>query len=192
MTKKYGLNLILKEKFVWIIVICILMIGIVIGVSTTVGSIIFINETSTNEFCSSCHSHKPIVASFKADIHGGINKFGVVAKCVDCHLPNDNMTHYLTVKTLSGTNDIYIEFFGNPEAVDWLKKRDERETFVYDSGCLKCHTNLRKATENNLKASSAHMFYFEGQYNLKCVTCHKHVGHKSLETFLKKDKATVK
>jgi len=177
------LSFVFTEKFGWAAVIC-LIIGGGVGVALTVGSVVAIEQTSTNEFCGTCHSHKPIIASFKADKHGGANRVGFVAKCVDCHLPHDNMAHYLFAKTKAGIRDVGIEFLGDPTATDWHEIRKHREDFVYDSGCLKCHTNLQKATEGNMKSLLPHRDYFSGRTDKKCVSCHEHVGHKHLGIYL--------
>jgi len=183
MNFKGALSFIFTEKFGWAALFC-LIVGSIAGAVGTVASIVIIEETSTNEFCGSCHSHKPIVASFKADKHGGANRVGIVAKCVDCHLPHDNMAHYLYKKAKAGAIDVGIEFFGNPDKIDWHAKRKNSEHFVYDSGCLKCHTNLESATEGNMKALLPHRDYFSGRTDKKCVSCHNHVGHKHLGLYL--------
>ena len=56
-----------------------------------------IHLTGDDEFCSSCHSHAPIGASYREDIHGGNNPTGWRATCSQCHIPQDNSLHYLWV-----------------------------------------------------------------------------------------------
>ena len=183
MTNKKSLNFIFSERFGWI-ALALIIVSVTTGALATIGSVVMIEETSTNEFCGSCHSHKPIVDSFKADKHGGNNRVGLTANCVDCHLPHDNMAHYVLAKSKAGLIDIGIEFFGNPDAIDWQSNRKNSENYVYDSGCLTCHTNLEKATEGNMRALLPHRDYFSGRTDSKCVTCHNHVGHKNLGLYL--------
>ena len=43
-------------------------------------------RTSTPDFCASCHEIKPAVRAWRASTHVN-NAVGVVADCMDCHLP---------------------------------------------------------------------------------------------------------
>jgi hypothetical protein len=51
---------------------------------------------------------------------------------------------------------------GASDFVDWVKLREERESFVYDSGCLRCHQKLAQETASTPAASLAHRAYFLG------------------------------
>ncbi len=143
-----------------------------------------VEHTSGADFCLSCHSMKPMGKSWKASVHGGNNKTGFTTKCADCHLPHNNIIEYLVVKTQKGHHDMYVELFGNPSEIDWKLKRKQREKYVYDSACLKCHKKLQDVTMANPKAFIAHKNYFLGVSNKKCVSCHKYVGHKNLGLYL--------
>ncbi len=138
-----------------------------------------IHATSDDEFCSSCHSHYPIGSSYREDIHGGNNPVGWQATCSNCHIPTDNALHYLWVKGVHGVVDPLMELIKKPHEIDWHGNRQRRAEYVYDSGCLGCHTDLQSATESNFQAFLPHRKYFSSD-DLRCVECHEHVGHSRL------------
>ncbi|MBN2695473.1 NapC/NirT family cytochrome c [bacterium] len=159
-------------------------IGIFLGAILSFIFAIMVEETSDESFCGSCHTMKPMVESFLQSKHGGNNKLGIKAKCVDCHLPHNNLLNYLFRKGTTGFHDVWAQmFYSNFE---WEKNRDNREKYVYDSGCLKCHKNIEHVRFGNLKSFIAHKAYFLTPEKYSCVMCHKNVGHKDLGLYLKK------
>jgi len=77
-----------------------------------------LHATSGEAFCGSCHSMKPMQASFLKDKHGGRSTTGIQALCTDCHLPQDNAVSYLYMKAKSGPWDVWKEFVLGAEEVD--------------------------------------------------------------------------
>ena len=146
-----------------------------------------ITATSDATFCVSCHTMSPFERAHDADVHGGQNAHGVRATCAHCHLPHDSSFEYLYTKARTGIHDMWVENFGDVENIDWQAKREHREEYVYDSGCLHCHTNLEEATMATNKAFIAHRAYFHGETEDQCVTCHEHVGHANLTEFIAKN-----
>ncbi|WP_286238056.1 cytochrome c3 family protein [Neptuniibacter halophilus] len=138
-----------------------------------------LHQTSGQAFCGSCHSMKPMQASFLDDVHGGKSTVGVQALCTDCHLPHDSYINYLYVKAKSGAWDVYKEYIAGAEDVDWVEKRKHANRYVYDSGCLKCHNNLEQGSELDNKQFVAHKPYFQKTVSKSCIDCHD-VGHKNL------------
>ncbi|MBT3190830.1 MAG: hypothetical protein HN736_09035 [Anaerolineae bacterium] len=140
--------------------------------------------TSGADFCVSCHSMEPFVAANADNHHGGNNDFGIKASCTDCHLPHDNSAHYFYEKGRRGLNDFLAENFQDTSEIDWLAKTEHREEFVYDSGCMTCHVELEKATQD----TEEHRNYFAGKTTSKCATCHEEVGHSNLKKHLLQSK----
>jgi cytochrome c-type protein NapC len=139
-----------------------------------------IQATSDTAFCGVCHSMKPFVETHLLDVHGGQNPKGLSAACADCHLPHDSPTTYLLAKVRMGVYDVGAElvaFFREP---DWIGKLQQRQSFVHDSGCLKCHAHLDRLAIQTTTAAFAHKLYLTGGSGMQCVTCHLHVGHKDL------------
>lgn len=139
-----------------------------------------IHATGDDEFCSSCHSHAPIGASYRESPHGGNNSSGWRASCSDCHIPKDTALHYLWVKGVHGVVDPTMELLKDPHDIDWHGNRERREEYVYDSGCLGCHKYLQEQSEGNRRAFRSHRRYFNDPDDYSCVECHEHVGHNRL------------
>lgn len=166
----------------------IILIGVIIGVFASFTSAVAVEETSDKDFCTKCHTMNPMGEAYLNDVHGGNNKYGVRAKCVACHLPHDSLMGYLVEKAKTGTHDVWAELTYDKSKIDWQEKRKHvREHYVFDSGCLSCHTNLKDATMGSPKAFIAHKAYFQDG-NKKCVECHENVGHKNLGHFIRKVK----
>ena len=136
-----------------------------------------IHMTGDDEFCTGCHSHKPIGTSYRDSLHGGNNKQGWRATCSQCHISHDSSLHYLWVKGVHGVVDPVMELLKDPYDIDWHGRREKREHYVYDSGCLSCHKNVEQQSLANPKAFLPHRDYFANPDQHQCVSCHKHVGH---------------
>jgi len=157
--------------------------GVTLGIVLSLGAAEMIEQTSGEEFCSSCHSMKGVARSNKGDVHGGMNKHGFIAKCADCHLPHDNVFHYVATKAYTGAKDVLGELFW-ADSFDWVGNIQHREKFTYTSGCLKCH-DLNVIRYEIPKAFLAHKDFLSGK-EPSCVKCHEHVGHKNIKDFLVK------
>lgn len=140
-----------------------------------------LQATSGDEFCSLCHTMKPFAEAYSEDIHGGKNPKGLSAACADCHLPHDSRSGYLFAKAKTGIYDVWREMLALFEEPDWIGNLANRERYVYDSGCLRCHSRLQQA-ENPASptATFGHGLYFKSNGAMHCVSCHTHVGHKDL------------
>jgi cytochrome c-type protein NapC len=156
-----------------------IVIGVVIGAVASFSTAVMVEETSGKEFCTKCHTMQPMADAYLDDVHGGHNKEGLTAKCVDCHLPHDSLVGYLVEKAKTGIHDVWAEFTYDKSTIDWQEKRKHAKHFVFDSGCLHCHTNLKEATMGTPKAFVAHKAYFLN-HTKKCVECHENVGHHNL------------
>lgn len=176
--------------------IIIIFVGIVIGLILSLGTYKGVKETSGDKFCILCHSMEPMVEVYSKDIHGGNNQAGIKAKCVTCHLPQDTLTSYLYTKAKNGLVEVVITAFGEPEKIDWYEKRKHRTSFVYDSGCLSCHTKILEKTEaKNPKQLEMHKHYtLKAQTDkpLNCVSCHVSSGHEGLRSKLNELKPEYK
>lgn len=139
-----------------------------------------LEETSTDKFCGVCHEMDPMVIAYQEDVHSGKGKTGVKAKCVDCHLPHDNLAKYVYQKAVNGVVEGYIHFFGDPDSIDWKANLKNKERYVFDNGCTSCHVDIKdnKLTSANAQRMHAHYDKLKGtQKEIKCVSCHVAVGH---------------
>ncbi len=164
-------------------VIFITSFGIILGLFLALGTAEMIEKTSGHEFCGSCHSMEGVTLSFAQDIHGGNNKKGFSAKCADCHLPHDNVFHYVTAKAYTGAKDVLGELFW-ADSFDWPGNLKHKKEFTYTSGCIKCH-DLSIIRYDIPKAFLAHRDFLSGKVR-SCVQCHENVGHKYIKDFLVK------
>ena len=157
-----------------------IIFGAIITVLLVLASGFMVETTNTDTFCVSCHAMTPMRTAWQNSPHGGQNKRGVVAQCVDCHLPHGNFVEYLTTKAITGTSDVIHNLTFDPYNFDWKKNADEnRLEFTFDSACVNCHENL---TPPGLPRGGliAHRSYMNGTAEKHCVECHPHVGHKNL------------
>ncbi|HIP54859.1 MAG TPA: cytochrome C [Sulfurimonas autotrophica] len=169
----------------------IILIGIVVGTVGSFTTAVMVKETSGKEFCTQCHTMQPMADSYLADTHGGNNKEGLTAKCVDCHLPHDSLMGYLVEKAKTGVHDAWAELTYDKSKIDWQAKRKHAKHFVYDSGCLHCHSNLKEATMGTPKGFIAHKAYFLDKKK-RCVECHNNVGHHNLGDYISQIKIKEK
>lgn len=142
------------------------------------------HRTAGADFCAGCHTMEPMTRAWRDDVHGGSNPHGLEAQCVDCHLSHSSPLAYFYTKAVFGLNDVYSQTFKDVYAIDWHALRERRESYVFDSGCLECHANLENAQRTDNKALVAHRPYFLGRIDKQCVSCHQHVGHRNLGTYL--------
>ncbi len=168
----------------WLLTIVFLFCLVFFGGTSWYGVESVFENTKDAEFCASCHTMEPMRRSYEQDVHGGNNKMGVVVDCLGCHLPHDGPFHYAVAKAQTGLHDIWAELTYDLEKIDWIAKRERREHYVYDSGCLSCHQNLERATMASNRAFVAHKPYFLGTTEKKCVSCHQFVGHHNLKDFI--------
>ena len=157
--------------------------GVVVTIFMVLASGYMINVTNTDTFCVTCHSMNPFRQSWLASVHGGNNPQGVVAQCVDCHLPHGNLVEYVAAKAYTGTRDIVMNMIIDPYTYDWEERRKFRESYTYDRSCKKCHMKLL-APKMGLKAILAHREYQRKDSKLRCVKCHENVGHKDMMHFV--------
>jgi cytochrome c-type protein NapC len=172
------------ESISKIIVISLIGIGILIGILASFSTAVAVEHTANDKYCSSCHTMDPMIASYHEDVHGGAGKQGIKVSCVACHLPHESLAGYLFAKAKTGLHDMVAELTLDKSQIDWQEKRKHSDEFVYDSGCLSCHSNVEKMTMGNPKAFIAHKEYFMKTTTKTCTGCHENVGHKLLGNYL--------
>ncbi|AQW81437.1 NapC/NirT cytochrome c family protein [Campylobacter pinnipediorum subsp. caledonicus] len=144
-----------------------------------------VHSTQEDTFCVVCHEWMdPFVDTYAHSSHGGANKNGFKAKCVECHLPHDNHVKYIFQKALNGFNEVTHMAFNDAKDAKWQENRKNRSKFVFDTGCLSCHKTILDINSTNQNIKDMHNLYVkfknDPKEKLDCVTCHKNVGHKEL------------
>lgn len=112
-----------------------------------------IERTETPQFCGLCHSMQPQHEAWAHSAHRS-------ARCIDCHLPNDNPANHYLWKSIDGNKDVFYEFSG-------LREHDEIKLSahghrVLQANCIRCHEGIVAHIDNKRA----------------CIDCHRTAGHK--------------
>lgn len=166
-----------KKIIKWLIGIGVFFVLVIISWMVTETGI---EISSHADFCGVCHAMEPMVKSYRDSVHGGNNPRGIMAACTDCHTSHENVVKHFFTKARSGTHDIWTTLVRDESTLDWQAKREEHNEYVYDSGCLTCHRNLKVVTAGK----GEHAKYFAGIVDSQCVDCHEGVGHENLNMYL--------
>ena len=174
--------------------------GIALGLSIALGGQQTAKHTSSNAFCTeACHAHQESTERWIKSTHYS-NKRGVVASCVECHLPPEG-AGFLVAKVRLGARDLYGTLFKDVSKMDWEIRRtvEAAATFTYDESCVQCHENLfpeglsKKQPGSELeyrdgaeklremaivaRRMEAHQYYLRNTERLRCINCHLGAGH---------------
>jgi cytochrome c-type protein NapC len=105
--------------------------------------------------------------------------------------PHDSATNYLVTKAITGVRDMWAQLTYDPEnPPDWHEKRKSRHHFVFDSACMKCHSEKAKGDDPSHPAYFAGGDSpFKGQGKFRCVDCHFYVGHSDASEWFKEGPA---
>ena len=140
-----------------------------------------IHATSTNSFCTSCHSMEITKQEYESSAHY-INASGVSATCADCHIPEAFVPKMIT--KVIALKDVYHELAGTidtPEKYEahrWTMANRVWDQMIGNDSreCRSCHDDERMLTsvQTELAVKSHERARNEGY---TCVQCHKGVAH---------------
>jgi nitrate/TMAO reductase-like tetraheme cytochrome c subunit len=161
----------------------LLVVGAVIGAGGIIVSLEVNRATSTDAFCTSCHSMATLAADphFRQSRHEA-NAAGLRVGCSDCHIQSGNWFVETYTHVASGLRDVVAEYthnFKDPEV--WQKRRTELAEEVRGEmrrngsiTCRKCHdaVAIRPPTE---AGRAAHAMLTQGQ--VTCIDCHINLVH---------------
>lgn len=98
-------------------------------------------------FCVSCHVHETqFEAWFQVGAHRNV-------RCVDCHLPNDNLASHYVWKSIDGMKDVAVFYSGR--APDYLKLSDHAREVV-QANCIRCHESRVAMIDQERECWSCH------------------------------------
>jgi cytochrome c nitrite reductase small subunit len=164
----------MKKKYA--VTTALIVLGIVLGFPLFSMTYYTMVRTSTPGFCASCHEIQPAVQAWRASTHAN-NAVGVVADCMDCHLPApQNTFDFFFAKSYHGIKDVMAHLLGSP--YDRSEERNEAYRSFNNDQCQKCHRNLL-AMPDSRGAMLAHrsVLYARPGYEKKCVDCHYNLVH---------------
>ena len=139
------------------------------------------SNTSSAEYCMSCHYHEQADADWKKSEHF-LSKSGVVTSCTECHLPpqENGFFRYYMIKSRTGAKHMWKKITTSKDKIDWeaMRNLDHATSTVYNESCLKCHANLYPEGIND-DGITAHLYYEENasKLGLNCISCHLNTGH---------------
>ena len=157
--------------------------GAVFGAGGILTSVSINRYTSTDAFCTSCHSMTFQAADpfFQHSAHRSNNE-GVRPSCGDCHIPRTNWFIETYTHVTSGARDVIAEFthdFSNPKLWEArrIKLAQEVRAEMHTQNsvtCRSCHdANAIKPISDSGRA--AHAMLRQG--DVTCVDCHVNVVH---------------
>jgi cytochrome c nitrite reductase small subunit len=142
-----------KGKRFWSYLGIVIIIGIAGGLFVSFGPPKLYATSETPEFCASCHVME---AEYDAWRHQGAHRR---IKCIDCHLPNDQIANHLTQKSLQGMWDGFIFYSGRvPDRI----RLSESGAKIAQANCERCHAET---------ISRVNMV------DRKCWECHRRLSH---------------
>ena len=159
-----------------------LVLGGVAGAAFILLLIEFDHVTSTEEFCSTCHSMELVAEPYRQSVHYAPLS-GVRASCGDCHVSEGVIAaawdHFM------GINDLYSQLFGAdyddpvinalllPDqafaARRWFQKNDS-------ATCKRCH--LQEAINGTRPDTLS--IHLEDAQGKSCIECHYNLVHRPI------------
>ena len=167
----------------WLFLCSLFVAGGLIGASAIVISTEINRRTSTDAFCTSCHSMAVMAADphFQQSGHEA-NAAGIRVSCSDCHIPPGNWFIETYAHVSSGLRDVIAEYTHNfDDPTVWQRRRGELALQVHDqmrrsSGitCRKCHDAVAIHPTSDA-GRSAHAALQQGR--VTCIDCHANIVH---------------
>ena len=103
-------------------------------------------------FCAGCHVMESEHTAF---LHAGAHRRN---RCVDCHLPNENLAGHFLWKSIDGMKDAIFFYSGQtPELI----KLSSHGAKVLQANCIRCHDELVSTISREQN----------------CWTCHRGITH---------------
>jgi nitrate/TMAO reductase-like tetraheme cytochrome c subunit len=166
----------------WLVAV-LLVIAAVIGAGGMLASVAINKYTSTDAFCTSCHTMALQAGDpfFQHSAHRSNNE-GVRPSCGECHIPTTNWFIETYVHVTSGVRDVYVELtndFSDPKV--WQVRRARLEQQAHDEirawdsvTCRSCHDASAIKPQSDTGRQS-HPLLAQG--GVTCVDCHTNLVH---------------
>lgn len=126
-----------------------------LGLFLALGPPRLLAKSEAPDFCASCHVME---AEFESWFHQGAHKR---IRCVDCHLPNDNLAGHYVWKSIDGMKDVVV--FNSGRVPDDIRISAHGKAVV-QANCIRCH-------ETAVDMIGQERF---------CWDCHRRVMHRNV------------
>lgn len=112
---------------------------------------------SNPETCANCHVMDDVYENWFHAPHKN------VTKCVDCHLPHDNVVAYYVEKGRTGMHDVYM--FSTGQTPEVIRATEHTKGIIQDN-CVRCHQSTVDVVVMSPHGSDRY-----------CWECHRNVSH---------------
>jgi nitrate/TMAO reductase-like tetraheme cytochrome c subunit len=166
--------------------------GAFFGVAGGIGFDSVLGQTSTTEFCLSCHEMNTLQEELSRTVHFK-NRSGVRVGCGDCHVPRHQPAKIIA--KFAALDDLYAHFMGTIDTPEKFEaRRLEMAEKVWASmradgsaTCRTCHSFEAMALEaQSARPRRKHNQAIESGET--CIDCHKGVAHALPAEFLADDR----
>ena len=142
-----------KGKRLWSYLGIVIIIGLAGGMFASFGPPKLYAISGSPEFCGACHVME---TQYEAWRHQGAHRR---IKCIDCHLPNDQIANNLFQKSLQGMWDVFIFYSGRvPDNI----RLSAQGAKIAKANCERCHA------ETIARVNMA---------DRRCWDCHRRLSH---------------
>jgi len=131
----------------------LILLGLVVFAASSSPGLGLYARSESPEFCGSCHV---LQMEYEAWFHSGAHH---QIKCIDCHLPNNNLANHLLWKGLDGLKDT-VKF--HTGMVSEPIRISERGAQMVEANCRRCHAETVALIKEDRR----------------CWDCHRSLSHK--------------
>lgn len=118
-----------KQRFIQLALLVVL-VGGAVGAYVMFGPPKMLARSSEAAFCVGCHVME---AQYESWEHTGAHRS---KKCVDCHLPNQNLAMHYLWKSIDGLKDAVLFYSG--QVSDQIELTEHGREVLQDN-CIRCH-----------------------------------------------------
>jgi nitrate/TMAO reductase-like tetraheme cytochrome c subunit len=162
----------------------VLMLCLGAGAIAAIVGMEFNKHTSTDAFCTGCHSMSSLTADahYQKSAHVS-NSAGVRPSCGTCHVPTNNFFLETWVHVTSGIRDVISEATTNfDDTAAWEAKRRKMASGVGEhmrgwgnTTCTTCHqpASIKPASQTGQVIHAS----LPANNEMACVSCHRNLVH---------------
>jgi cytochrome c nitrite reductase small subunit len=139
----------LLKKLNWKVLVLLVILGGAVGGFLSFGPPQLMAKTESPLFCNSCHVME---SRFEAWFNVGAHR---TIRCVDCHLPHENMPAYYVWKTIDGMKDVVVFYSGKTPQNITISEHGKK--FV-QANCIRCHSERVAMINQDRNCWDCHRF----------------------------------